>query len=67
MGKDLAALEKSLITEFRTLIEQRNLSLQGPIRDIQPPSSIILLASKAAAAVLISFERGYRAGHETSN
>lgn len=31
-----------------------------PLAEVQPPSSVCLLAAQAAADVLIAFERGYR-------
>ncbi len=32
------------------------------IKDVQPPESVIHAMARAAAAVLIAFERGYRLG-----
>jgi len=68
---DLGALEGEVVSEIYDWLE----ALADPLKkhssrlakDIQPPASIIWHAARAAAAVFVSFERGYRMSSEETS
>jgi hypothetical protein len=68
---DLGALEGEVVSEIYDWLE----ALADPLKkhssrlakNIQPPASIIWHAARAAAAVFVSFERGYRMSSEETS
>ncbi|MGA2504223.1 MAG: hypothetical protein ABSG01_09055 [Anaerolineales bacterium] len=60
-NETLDEIEKDIYDEMIGLIGFA-MKLNGPIDKVQPPSSVIILAAKAATAVIMAFERGLRIG-----
>jgi hypothetical protein len=58
---DYASLEKGLVERLVEILEYHaSDEAESALAEIQPPSTVIQLAAKAAAAVFIAFERGYQ-------
>lgn len=56
--KEFSELHKRLYDAIlNALIEMEN---EGPMAEVQPPTSVAELAAEAATTVLMAFERGYR-------
>ena len=60
-GDDLPETETVLATEIAETLTTLAEGL-STLADMQPPSTVIECAARAAAAVIIAFERGYRMG-----
>ena len=60
-GDELPEVEQALAGEILSAL---NTLADGPstLADVQPPSTVLECAARAAAAVIIAFERGYRMG-----
>lgn len=57
-NEDLKETEKEATKELYTLI--RDAKGCEALEGLQPPRSVVVAMAKAAAQVLIAFERGYR-------
>jgi len=57
---ELNRLEDDIIETLEAAIGDLAEASEFRLKEIQPPTSVVRAAAKAAALVLMSFERGYR-------
>ena len=53
-------LEEDLVAELESALLTLSNDPETKVHEVQPPHSVVMLAARAAAQVLIAFERGYR-------
>ena len=59
--QDQEKLMERLVAQISDLLtDEANSNMDGALYEVQPPSKIVLLAAKAAAIVLVTFEIVYR-------
>lgn len=58
--KELDKLEGDIVDELEAVIGDLTDDTDFRVHEIQPPSSIVRHAARAAAQVLMAFERGYQ-------
>ena len=57
---------KVLRDEIEKLLEAGASDMASALADIQPPSTVVRMAAKAAAGVILAYERGVFVGENTA-
>jgi len=62
MPDNLKMIDKNIYGEILTALEEQTEAERGEsyMTDMQPPSSVLEAAARAATNVIMAFERGYR-------
>jgi CHASE3 domain sensor protein len=62
-----AHLEDHIADELESVIELLSSDVEAKISDVQPTAEVVKLAARAAASVIVAFERGFTMAEEVSD